>query len=296
MQEYQKVFRSQAVRLKILKLLEWIPDKSMLRLQYAIKHRRRLDFSRRRRFTEQMQWYKISYRNPILTTCVDKIAVREFIRQRGYAHLLTELYATSDNVAGVNLDQLPEKFVVKTNNGSGTNIIVTDKGLLHSNALHELDAWLVRDYFAATREWPYRNVPPRILVEELLEDPDGRFAGINDYKFMCFNGSVKFVVLDVDRSIGHKRNIYTRDWEDTGVATDKPNIAGDVPRPENLDALIRVAEDLSSGFPFVRVDLYSVQNRIYFGEMTFFPWSGYVEFSPDSFDYELGKYWPAQAG
>lgn len=296
MQEYKKIFKSQAIRFKILKHLAWVPDGIMLRLQYAVKYRRRLELTHPKRFTEQVQWYKINHRDPIMTTCADKIAVRDFVRERGYAHLLTELYATADSVATLELDQLPEKFVLKTNNGSGTNIIVSDRSRLRADSFDEFDEWLERDYFAATREWPYKDVPPRILAEEFLEDPDNCFDGINDYKIYCFHGVPKFVLLAVDRANGPKMNIYTTEWEDTGVGrTDTPNIPGAVPRPENLDSMTEIAEGLSEGFPFVRVDLYSVSGQIYFGELTFFPASGYVEFSPDSFDFELGELWPFRA-
>lgn len=297
MQEYQRIVKNQSTRLRLLKYLEWIPDEMMLRLQYAIKHRRWLELRRPQRFTEWLQWYKINHRDPAMTICADKIAVRDYIRDQGYAHLLTDLYATATSASELDLDGLPEKFVVKTNNGSGTNIIVENKAELSPDFARQLTEWLERDYFAASREWAYKEVPPRILVEQYLEDPKNTFSGINDYKFFCFGGSARYILLAVDRAAGQKFNMLTTEWEDTGVGVSgTPNIAVDVPRPENLGEMINIAEELSSRFPFVRVDLYYVAGKIYFGEMTFYPASGYIEFDPDSFDFELGELWPEQAG
>lgn len=129
---------------------------------------------------------------------------------------------------------------------------------------------------------------PKIIVEELLEDPSTPDGSINDYKFLCFNGKPEYIVLDVDRFTQHKRNIYDTSWNDLHVASDCPCAEGEYAPPENLDEMLRIAKILCEEFPAVRVDLYSVQGKVYFGELTFFPWSGYVIYDPDSFDYEMG--------
>ena len=135
----------------------------------------------------------------------------------------------------------------------------------------------------------YKGVKPRIVIEELLEEKESEFSGINDYKFLCFNGKVEYIVLDLDRYVEHKRNIYDKDWNYIDVETDCKKYGDRVEKPQELKKMIEIAEKLSKEFPAVRIDLYCVNNKIYFGEMTFYPWTGYVKFYPDKFDIELGK-------
>ena len=138
------------------------------------------------------------------------------------------------------------------------------------------------------REWAYYGLKPGLIIEELLVNPENPDAGINDYKFFCYSGKVKYVVVDVDRYTQHKRNFYDRNWNNLHVSSDCPQANVDIPMPQNYESMLKIAEKLSEEFPFVRVDLYNVQGKVYFGELTFYPWSGYVQFLPDSFDYVLG--------
>lgn len=200
-----------------------------------------------------------------------------------------------NNVDQINLDELPQKFVMKTTNGSGTNILCKDKLKMDLDEVKQsLSHWLERDNFAAGREWSYKGISPKIIVEEYLEDDNNPFDGINDYKFLCFNGTAMYIVLDVDRHSNHKRNIYDSNWKFIDVNTDVPNLGDCVARPEGLDEMLSVANKLASDFPFVRVDLYWVNNKVYFGELTFYPWTGYIQFYPDNFDYLLGQHFIQQ--
>ena len=117
-------------------------------------------------------------------------------------------------------------------------------------------------------------------------------AGIDDYKILCYDGKAEFIVVDTDRFIGHKRNIYDRDWNDLHITSDCPACEREIPKPENYERMLEIAEILSADFPFVRVDLYNVSGKIYFGELTFYPWSGYVQYEPDEADFLLGKDFP----
>ena len=139
------------------------------------------------------------------------------------------------------------------------------------------------------REWSYKNIVPRIIAEELIEDENNQFSGINDYKFICFNGEPKYIVLDVDRYKNHKRNFYDLSWNFLDVSSDLPNFGDCVPIPDCLNQMLTIASTLSENFPGMRVDLYCVNGKIYFGELTFYPWSGYVNFNPDEFDFILGN-------
>lgn len=290
MNSYKKLFPDKNSRLNILKRLDFIPDEIMLKLQYRMKLGRNLDLKEPKRFTEKLQWYKLNYRDPKLVIGADKYLVRDYIESKGLKHVLNKLYKVYSSPEEIDLNDLPEKFVMKTNNGSGTNYFCKDKQNFNLQVVQEeLNTWLNMDLFSAGREWSYKDIEPKIIVEELLEEKESTFEGINDYKIMCFNGQPEFIIFDVDRFTDHKRNIYDLDWNVLEVSTDKKNIDREIPKPEGLDEMIEVAKILSEDFPFVRVDLYYVNNKIYFGELTFYPWTGYVQFDPDEFDYTLGN-------
>jgi hypothetical protein len=226
-----------------------------------------------------------------MTRCADKHDVREYIKSKGLEDILNKLYAVYDSADQFILDSLPQKFVIKTTNGSGTNILCKGKSQLQLDKVKQsLNEWMSRDNYSVGREWSYKGIVPKIIVEEYLEDENNSFDGINDYKFICFNGRAKYIVFDVDRHIEHKRNIYDTDWNFIDINTDYPNFGDCVSRPEGLDEMLRVANILASDFPFVRVDLYWVNGKVYFGELTFYPWTGYVQFDPDEFDFTLGKH------
>lgn len=290
MDGYKKIIRNQDTRMKILKMLSFVPDRMMIKLQYRIKLHRKLNLKKPERYTEKIQWYKLHYRNPIMTQCVDKYAVRDYIKDRGLSDCLTRLYGAYDSADEIDFDKFPEKFIIKTTNGSGTNIICRDrKKFDREKAKQELESYMNRPQISAGREWAYYNVQPKIVVEELLIDPKAPDGDINDYKFICFSGKVYCIVVDIDRHVNHRRNFYSTKWERINACSDHENFSPDVPKPENFDEMIRVAEKLSSPFPHVRVDLYNIAGKIYFGELTFYPWSGYVQYTPDSFDYDLGN-------
>ena len=278
------------MRFAILKALKFIPDKQMIQFQYWLKLKRKLDLDNPKRYTEKIQWYKLNYRNENMPVCVDKLHVRDYITNKGLEDCLVKLYAVFDRPEDINLDSLPDKFILKTTNGSGTNIICKDKSTLNlEEVIKKVRGFLKQSSASAGREWPYEQVIPKIIVEELLEDPASPDGSINDYKFLCFSGNPEYVVLDVDRYTHHKRNIYDTSWNDLHVESDCPCSEKAYEKPSTLDRMLEISKVLCEDFPAVRVDLYSIQGKIYFGELTFFPWSGYVQYTPDEFDFEMGK-------
>lgn len=262
----------------------------MIKLQYRIKTGRRLNLKNPRRYTEKIQWYKLYYRDPLMLQCADKYRVRDFIKSRGLEHILNELYIKFDSPDEISLEKLPEKFAMKLSNGSGTNLLCTNK--------NELDIEKVkndfRDFYAesnaaAGREWVYNTKEkPVIVVEKFLEDSQQK-GGIYDYKFICFDGVPHYVVCDMERFTNHHRNIYDTEWNDLHVGSDCPCSNVKIQKPEKLNEMLEIVKTLAKGFPTVRVDLYTVQGKIFFGELTFFPWSGYVIYDPDKFDFEAGE-------
>ncbi len=292
--DYKKIIRNQSARFAILKAFSWVPDYIMLPLQYKIKLGRWPDLNHPRRWTEKLQTYKMYYRNPILHTCVDKYEVRNYIESKGYSNLLVHLYGVWENANNIDFDSLPTSFIMKTTDGGGgeTVYIVKDKTKEDLDAIRKkLNSWLGRKNIDAGREWAYTGIrKSQVIVEELLINRKNPDAGIEDFKILCFNGEPKYIIVDKDRYIDHKRNFYTTQWVRKDVTTDHEQFEDDYPKPENLDEMLKIAHQLSSDFPFVRVDLYNVDNKIYFGELTFYPWTGYVQFTPDEFDFELGSY------
>lgn len=290
--DYKRIVRSSSMRQSILNILRFVPDKPMIQFQYRIKTGRKLDLKNPKRFTEKLQWYKLYYRNPVMVECVNKYAVREYVKSKGLENILVPLYAHYKWVEDVEWDRLPESFVIKTQHGGGglNVIVVPDKSKI---TVEEVISKLHYSHekvkaHGGGREWAYGGVDTGIVVEELLINREKPEAGVNDYKIFCYNGHAKYVIVDVDRYIGHKRNFYDRDWNNLHVTSDCPAADKENERPENLDAMLRVAEKLSEDFPYVRVDLYSVDGRVYFGELTFYPWSGYVQYTPDEWDYKFG--------
>lgn len=291
MNGYKKIIRSPKMRKRILDILCFVPDEPMLKLQYWIKLGRKLNLKNPERFTEKLQWYKLYYHNPLMKQCVDKYKVREFIADKGLQDILVPLYGHYADIEQIKFDSLPDQFVIKTTNGGGgLNVaIVTDKEKFF---VSEDKTKLKAQPFLANsggREWAYYGLEPGIIVEELLINNDNPVAGVNDYKIFCFNGMVECIVVDVDRYIGHKRNFYDAQWNNLHVVSDCEAIDREVPMPENFEKMKQIAEKLSEEFPFVRVDLYNINGKIYFGELTFYPWSGYVQYTPDSFDFMLGE-------
>ncbi|MBE6834736.1 MAG: carbonic anhydrase [Ruminococcaceae bacterium] len=263
----------------------------MLKLQYKIKLGRALNYDNPQRFSEKLQWYKVNYRNPIMHECVDKYKVRDFIKSKGLESTLVKLYARYNSIEEVEWDKLPDSFVIKTTNGGGgLNVVVChDKNTLDINELNEKLQCKAKKSRYGGREWAYYGLEPGIIVEELLVNSENPAAGVNDYKIFCYNGHAKYIIVDTDRYIGHKRNFYDREWNNLHVLSDCPACDREIEKPSNLDEMLSVAEKLSEGFPYVRVDLYNNDGKIYFGELTFYPWSGYVQYSPDEWDFKFGE-------
>lgn len=291
--DYKKVFKTRKCRSAVLNMLRFIPDSLMLPLQYKIKLGRRLNLKNPQRYTEKLQWYKMHYRNPVMHQCVDKYQVREYIKKKGLEEILIPLIAHYDNIEKVEWDKLPEQFVMKTTHGGGgLNVLVCKNK-------DELDFAEIKDKLSfesnpvkqntGGREWAYYGLRPSLVVEELLVNQDNPAAGMNDYKIFCYNGKPKYIVVDVDRYIGHKRNFYDVEWNNMHIESDCPASDREIEKPVGFEKMLEIAEKLSEGFPYVRVDLYNNGGKIYFGELTFYPWSGYVQFEPDEADYMFGN-------
>lgn len=296
--DIKKLIRSQRVRHKLMYLGRFIPDLIMITLQYRLLLKRWPNLKSPKRFTEWIQVYKIKYRNPLLLQCADKYSVREYVAKSIGDEYLPNVYQVCSTVDEIDFNNFPNKFVIKTTSGgNGDNVlIVHDKTVLDYDKIKiTIKKWLKKNYSNTSREWAYTlaAVNPQIIIEEYLEDDSS--GGLMDYKFFCFNGECKFFKVDFNRYLKHQANYYTPQGDllncSEAVCPADPRRDLNLSK-EQIEKMVIIAQHLSKGFPFVRVDLYKVYNRIIFGELTFYPASGYGEFIPDSFDEEAGKYFP----
>ncbi len=294
--DYKKIVGNQDKRLKILSLLSWVPDAIMLRIQYRIKFGFWPDFKHPKRYTEKLQLYKMKYRNPVMGQCVDKYEVRAYVERKGLGNILNHCYGVYDNANDIDIDSLPNSFVAKTTDGGGglNVIIVRDKNSLDKEQFRkDLNHWKGNLFkMDPGREWAYTQMKSsRIIVEELLEDDTTGDGSIDDYKLMCFNGKFRCLWVDKGRYSDHHRGFWDENLNFLkGVYSDHDTFENPPALPENMNEMVAIAEKLSEDFPYARVDLYNIKGKIYFGEITFYPWSGYVKFTPDEFDYTLGSY------
>jgi len=244
-----------------------------------------------RTFNERIACKKLNDRNPLLTVLADKLAVRQYVAERAGPSRLTALLCATEDPARLDVARLPDQFVVKATHGSGCNLFVRDKSRL--DLVRTIDLcrqWLAMNFYEVGREWCYRDIPPRILVEELLSGDDGDVP--IDFKFFCFGGVPRFIQVDVHRFADHRRNIYDPAWNRLPVALHRDNFDWPMVPPDTLHEMLEVAATLSAGLDFIRVDLYSVGNRVVFGEMTNYPGNGFERFTPDEYDSVFGSAWP----
>ncbi|MBQ8261055.1 MAG: hypothetical protein IJZ00_02105 [Lachnospiraceae bacterium] len=248
-----------------------------------------LDIHNPKTFNEKIQWYKLFGPRSLMTELTDKYLVRGWIKEKIGEEYLVPIYGAWDSFDEIEQDKLPEKFVLKCNHGSAWNEIVLDKRAWNvREAKRKFDRWMKSNYaFCGGLELQYRDIYPRIIAEEYLENENN---DLYDYKFWCFNGKVEFIMFLSERAQGLKMNNYDRDWKLLPFTYDFPNSTREIPKPEKLDEMIEIAEKLATGFPHVRVDLYQLNDgTIKFGEMTFTSDCGVCRWSNDTIDYELGK-------
>lgn len=251
----------------------------------------RLDWNNLSTYTEKMQWAKLYDCSELKGICADKYTVRQWVADKIGEEYLIPLIGKWSGGDEIDFDKLPSKFVLKTSNGSGTNIIVKDKSNLNILvARARLNRWLHTEYaYLKGFEMHYALVPPCIIAEQLIECP---YEDLPDYKFLCFMGKVYYCWVDIGRYHNHKRNVYDLEWNlMPWNQYDYGNSETPIDRPKNFEKMIEIASTLCKGFSHVRVDLYNIDGRIYFGEMTFTNGSGYELINPAEYNKMLGDLW-----
>lgn len=276
----------------------YVPDRTALKILYRNAFNKKLDLKNPQTFNEKLQWLKLYDRRPEYTTLVDKYAVKQWVTERiGEAYLIPTL-GVWDSFDEIDFDALPEQFVLKCTHSSGDIVICRDKASFDKEAAREkLTEFLQKDFYIIGREWPYKDVPRRIIAEQYMEDAETQ--ELRDYKIFTFDGAAKALFIASDRlTLETKLDFFDADFRHLNIVKGHPNSTTLPKKPEHFEEMKRLAEKLGQGIPQVRVDFYEINGKVYFGEMTFFSGSGFTAFEPEEWDKTFGDWiaLPEKAG
>ena len=267
-----------------------LPDKVYLQLLYRYHIGKWINLKSPKGFNEKIQWLKLYDRRPEYTTMVDKLLAKEYVGNIiGQEHIIPTL-AVWDDPKEINFDALPDQFVIKCNHDSHSVVICRDKSAFDREAaIKKLAARFKQNAYWQGRAYPYKNIRKKVFAEKYMEDESG--YELKDYKFFCYDGVMKYLKIDFDRFTQHRSNYYDRHGNlmSIGETVCPPDPSRVFAMPENLNTMIEYAEKLSRGIPFLRVDFYNVNGKIYFGELTFYPASGFGKFTSEEGNLALGE-------
>ena len=272
------------------KFAKFYSDEKFLKKRFKLHMGYELNLDNPQTFSEKLQWLKLYNRKPEYTQMVDKYEAKKYV-----ANLIGEEYIIPtlgvwDRVEDIDWDTLPNQFVLKCTHDSGGLVICKDKSTLDiKQAVKKLKKSMKRDYFYENREWPYKNVKKRIIAEQYVADHNGE---LNDYKFFCFNGKPKVMLIATERNstTGVCFDYFDMDFNHLPFEQGGPNSNKKIEKPHCMDNMAHIASVLSQGIPHIRVDLYNIDGRVYFGELTFFDSSGTASFKPEKWDYTFGSW------
>ena len=271
----------------------WLPDSTYLRILFYLHMGKVLHLKHPKTFSEKIQWLKLYNRKPEYTTMVDKYAVKDYVAKIIGDQYIIPTLGVWDKPEEIDWDNLPDRFVLKTTNGGGSKGVVICKNKAtfdKATAIQDLNTALRRDIYKRFREWPYKNVPKRIIVEKYMEDESGE---LRDYKFFCFDGEPKamFIASDrLDKNEETKFDFYDMDFNHLPITNGHSNATIKIDMPRGFEEMKHLAAKLSKGIPHVRIDLYDINGKVYFGEFTFFHWSGMKPFKPIEWNYTFGNW------
>lgn len=282
------------VRGKMMYALSFLPDRLYLRLFYFATTGRMIHFRNPRGFNEKLQWLKVYDKHPEYGKLVDKLAVREYIKEVWGEEHLFPLLGYWKSFDEIDFSQLPNQFVLKCNHDSGSTKVIRDKSALTQADMDALRKHftnrLKHDFFYAGREYPYKGLPRYIVAEELMVDGTNAEKSIEDYKFFCFNGEPKIMFVATDRNTDCKFDYFDMDFHHLDIYNIHPNADKPIEKPAKFEEMKAVAAQLSQGMRHVRIDLYELNGKIYFGEYTFFHGGGFQLFHPEKWELQLGDW------
>ncbi len=284
-------------------LLNWMDDETYIKLLYYLVFRHPLNLREPKTFNEKIQWLKLYDRRPDYTKMVDKYEVKKYIADEIGEEFVIPTIGIWDDFEEIDFNGFPPRFVLKCTHDSGGIVICRDKSRLDiKNTRKKLSRLLKQNFFYYGREYPYKNVKPRIMAEQYMENTrnyelkysnhDNTENELIDYKLLCFNGKVKvsFTCTEHNFSSGLKVTFYDREWNELPFERHYPKSSIPISKPHNYKKMVELAEHLSDGIPLLRVDFYEIQEKLYIGELTFYPGCGLEEFTPSSIDYEMGNW------
>ncbi len=271
---------------------KWIPDKMFLKFAYKTLVGQKLNLNNPEIFNEKLQWLKLYDRKPIYTTMVDKYDSKEYVASKiGEEHIIPTL-GIWNNFNEIDFDSLPKQFVLKCTHDSGGLVICKDKSKLDKMAAKKkIEKCLRRNFYWTGREWPYKEVKPRVIAEKYMEEYPT--TNLTDYKIHSFNGIPRVILVCRDRfsELGLTEDFFDQDWTHLDVKMEnEPNSKTPIDRPKELEEMLRLAEILSQDIPFLRTDFYTINGKVYFGELTFYPASGFEKYIPESFARKMGDW------
>ena len=280
---------------RFAKMASWgfcnsLSDEEFIKRMFKSKTGLNLNLEKPKMFSEKLQWLNLYNRQSDYTLMVDKYSVRQYVSDKIGKDFLIPLLGVWNTPDDIDFDKLPDKFVLKCNHNSGLGMFICkDKSIMNvSQVKKSLKLGLSQNYYLSWREWPYKDVERKIICEKYMEDDEGE---LKDYKFFCFHGQVEYCQLIEGRFTKITKDFYDREWNHMdfsgleGELRQSPRVQH---KPDCFDEMIRIAEMLSENIPFVRVDLYCISQKIYFGELTFFPAAGFGSFSPTEWNYKIG--------
>ena len=267
-----------------------LSDEKFVRWEYFFQVGKFPNLVNPKTFNEKLQWLKLNNIHSEYTKLVDKYLVKQYVEQMIGIEYIIPTLGVWNEFSEIDFSKLPNRFVLKTTHDSGGVAIVKDKSTVDMKKVRRrIERSLRHNYYYDNREYPYKEVEPKIIAEKYMVDESG--FELKDYKIFCFEGEPQIIQVDYGRFTHHKRNMYDTNWNRLPFTLKFPTDWNrEIPKPEGLDDMLDVARKLSKGFPHIRVDLYNINGKIYFGELTFFHGSGHEKFSPEEWNYRLGEW------
>ncbi len=275
--------------------LNWMSDSSYLKIMYRIQMGEKLNLKNPKTYNEKLQWLKIHNRKPVYTVMVDKYAAKDFIAEKVGRQYVVPTLGVWEKFEEIDFDALPAQFVLKCTHDSGGLVVVKNKSQLDKVAANnKIKRSLHNNYYYWTREWPYKNVPARIIAEPYLKDdalqPNAEQECLTDYKLFCFNGEPKIMYISKDKAENPTTDFFDMDFNHLNLRMKDPNSEKLPKKPEKFEEMKEIARKLSKDIPHLRVDFYCADNTLYVGEMTFYHCAGMAHITPKIWEEKMGEW------
>jgi hypothetical protein len=289
MVDYRNIIKNRELRLRIINMLGFIPSAPYLKLVYRVKTGKKLNLNNPKGFNEKLNWLKLNEIHPEYTQLVDKYEVRRYVQEKLGSEYLFPILGAWKSFDDIDFSALPDSFVLKCTHDSGSVKIIKDKGTINREELKSFfDGRMKVNAYNMGREYPYKDVEPRIIAEKFMSSSDGKAP--RDYKFFCFDGEPKIMFVATDRETDVTHTLFDMNFKQLDIDYIHRHAPEKLEKPETFEQMKEIARVLSKGMKFVRIDLYELDREIYFGEFTFFPAGGFWLMKPDAWEQKLGDW------